>query len=101
MPTLTENVLDALPAEQILQELQQKKAERLGRSAATSETAPSELSSGTPSAIDEDGKSLSSESFVHASQVAASTAGSEGEVRPTRTKVQLWNHLKIHGGNSA
>ena len=89
-------MLEALPAEKILHELQQKKAERLSRSAPTSEIAPSELSSGAPSALDEYGKSLSSQSFVHANQVAASTFGDGGEVsQPLKTKVQLWNELKI------
>ncbi|KAG8532103.1 uncharacterized protein KY384_003740 [Bacidia gigantensis] len=77
LPTVTENILDALPSESITQELQQRKAERLGRSAGASELAPSE-SSAALSTTEEDGKSLSSESYVHASQV------------------QLWTELKIN-----
>ena len=95
LPTVTENVLEALPSEKITQELQQKKAERLGRSAAASEIAPSEQSSGAPSAVEEDAKSLSSESYIHASQVATSSSSGGGEARQARSKVQLWNELKI------
>ena len=94
---MTENILEALPSEKITQELQHKKAERLGRSAGTSEIATSELSSGTPSTADDDGKSLSSfqsESYVHASQMGASSSGSTGQRAP-KTKNQLWNELKI------
>ena len=96
LPTATDNIIDALPVETITHDLQQKKAERLGKSAGT----PSELSSGPPSVTDEDGKSLASfqsESYVHASQMAASSAGSGDSSRPKspKTKVQLWNELKI------
>ena len=96
LPTVTENVLEALNAERITQELQQKKAERLGRSSANSEIAPSELSSCAPSAIDEDGKSLSSESYIHASQVATSSSSGAGEANQARSKAQLWNELKVN-----
>lgn len=101
MPTVTENVLAALPVESITNELQQKKAERLGRSTATLGTPISELSSGPPSVTDGDGKSLGSfesESYVHASQTGA--AGSEnkdaGSQGPMKSKGQLWNDLKIN-----
>ncbi|KAL9640163.1 MAG: hypothetical protein Q9164_000431 [Protoblastenia rupestris] len=97
LPTVTEDILEALPSEKISEELQQRKAERLGKSVGTSEIAPSEVSSGTPSAKDEDSRSFSSfqsESYVHASQVAASTSSGGGQ-RPQSTKVQLWNDLKI------
>lgn len=94
LPTVSENIIEALPSEKILEELQQKKAQRLGRSAGTIDTAPSDLSSGTPSGIDEDGKSMSSESYVHASQMGASSTGN-GEMRTLKTKAQLWGELKI------
>ena len=97
LPTVTENILEALSSERITEELQQKKAKRLERSAGTSEIAPSEYSSGAASTKDEDSKSLSSfqsESYVHASQVATSSSEA-GEQKPQRTKVQLWNDLKI------
>lgn len=95
---MAENVIEALPSEKITQQLQRKKAERLGKSAGASDVAPSELSSGTPSAADEDGRSLSSfqsESYVHASQMGASSSGNGGESRPSSSKAQLWNDLKI------
>ncbi len=102
LPTATENILEALSVESITQELQYKRAERLGRSSGTSEVA-SDLSSGTPSVADDDGKSLSSfrtESYVHASQMADSQGESgEGQKepqRPRKSKVQLWNDLKIN-----
>lgn len=94
LPTVSENIIEALPSETILDELQQKKAQRLGRGTGASDIAPSDLSSGTPSAGDEDGKSISSESYVHASQMASSGA-SNGEPRPARSKAQLWGELKI------
>ena len=94
---MAENIIEALPSEKITQQLQQKKVERLGKSATMSDVAPSELSSGTPSAADEDGRSLSSfqsESYVHASQMGASSSGN-GESRPPPSKAQLWYDLKI------
>lgn len=94
LPTVSENIIEALPSEKILEELQQKKAQRLGRGTGTSDVAQSDLSSGTPSAVDEDGKSISSESYVHASQMASSGV-SNGESRPARSKAQLWGELKI------
>ena len=91
LPTVTENILEALPVEQLTHELQQKKAERLARAAG--EAVPSELSSGAPSIRDGDTTSLSSlhsSSFIHASQL-----GDEGNSRPRRSKAQLWNEIKI------
>lgn len=101
LPTATENIIDALPVESITNELQQKKVERLGRSTATLDTTPSELSSGPPSVTDEDGKSLASfqsGSYVHASQTEESSlgAGDSGSQRPSKSKIQLWNELKIN-----
>ena len=109
LPTATENILDAIPVEQILEELQKHKAERLARSVGPSEVA----SSAPPSVMDDDGKSLTSfqsESYVHASQVAggdgdsASGSGSveggveiaeKGTKKPKKSKAQLWNDMKI------
>lgn len=102
MPTATENVLDAVPVEQITQDLQQKKAERLGRSAASLDSVPPLPSTG-PSSVtdDDDGKSLASlqtDSYIHASQVATSSPsnGEPGTSRPMKSKAQLWNDLKIN-----
>jgi len=101
LPTASENILEALPVESITQELQQKKAERLGRSEGGISD-PSSTASGPPSVKDDDGKSLSSfqsESYVHASQMATSSSGSgEG---PRKGKAQLWNELKISCTNIA
>ncbi|KAI9791166.1 MAG: peroxin [Piccolia ochrophora] len=98
LPTATENILEALPVESITHELQQKKAERLTRSAGSTDITPSELSSGPPSAIDDDGKSLKSfqsESYVHASQIAQEKSDGGEQDRPRRSKAQLWNDLKL------
>ena len=100
LPTATENILDAIPVEQILDELQKHKAERLARSVGPSEVA----SSAPPSVTDDDAKSLTSfqsESYVHASQIANGDGGSgEGseaaaEKKPKKSKAQLWNDMKI------
>ena len=91
LPTVADNVLEALPVESITYELQQQRQARLGQSVSS----PSELSS---NASGEDGRSLSSfqtESFVHTSQMAASAAGSSELPRPKKTKSQLWGELKI------
>ena len=111
LPTATDNILEALPVESITQELQQKKAERLARTAGTATDAAattaaaapatSDFSSGAPSisaatATDEDGRSLQSFSqsesgFVHASQQLT-----EGATTKRKTKAQLWDELKIN-----
>jgi peroxin-3 len=106
LPTATENILDAIPVEQVLEELQKQKAERLSRS-----VGPSEIASSAPPSVadtaEDDTKSSSfqSESYVHASQIAGegeSTTGSvEGsadtgsERRSKKSKAQLWNEMKI------
>ena len=93
LPTVTEGVLDALPVEQLTQELQTKKAERIARS--TAEGAPSEISSsGAPSLRDGDTASLTSlqsSSFVHASQAFGDGESSQ----PRKSKAQLWNEIKV------
>jgi len=95
-PTATEKIIETLPVEELTHELQQKKAERLARSN-NGDLAGSEMSSASPSVVDDDGRSLASlqsEGFVHASQMVA--AGAEGlSLRPRRSKAQLWNELKI------
>jgi peroxin-3 len=98
LPTATENILEALPVEELTQELQRKRAERLAR-ASGSDVLTSEPSSSTaPSVAEEDRRSLTSfqaDSFIHASQLADSTTSDE---RPRRTKAQLWNDVKIFCG---
>ena len=97
LPTVADNIIEALPSEKITRQLQQKKAERLGKTVGTSEIVPLEPSSGTPSVADEDGRSLSSlqsESYVHTSQIGASSSGNNKSGLPS-SKAQLWNDLKI------
>ncbi|KAJ4335304.1 peroxin [Didymella glomerata] len=109
LPTATEKILDAIPVEQVLEELQRQKAERLARSVGPSEIA----SSAPPSVVDttEDGTRSSvqdSESYVHASQVAleerstvsgetsTDAAGEKETAKASRkSKAQLWNEMKI------
>ena len=96
LPTAAENILEALPVENITHELQQQKAERLGRNAGSQSDLVPSASSRSPSTTEEDGRSLSSfqtESFVHTSQLAGS--GDNGLVRPKKSKAQLWSDLKI------
>ena len=92
LPTVTENVLSALPVEQFTHELQQKKQERLARAAG--EGAVSEISSAPSSIMGGDTASLSNfqtDSFIHASQFVQ-----EGQQpRPRKSKVQIWNEIKI------
>jgi peroxin-3 len=106
LPTATENILDAIPVEQVLEELQKQKAERLSRS-----VGPSEIGTSAPPSVadtaEDDGKSDSTRmgSFVHTSQVAtegeSSTGTAEGsadagdEKKTKKTKAQLWNEMKI------
>ena len=86
LPTLTENVVDALPAEQLTQELQQKKAERQQRLADGTLSEVSSLRDGDTASL----SSFQTGSFMHTSQMDQS-----GIPRPRRTKAQLWNELKI------
>ena len=95
-----------LETERITFELQQQKAAKLARNG---EVHPSEMGSGPPSVTDDDGRSfasLQSESGVHASQMAISSGlntgdgqhngGQEGQ-KARKSKLQLWNELKISG----
>lgn len=87
--------------ENITHELQQKKAEHLVQSVITADIASSELSSGPPSVIDDDGRSLQSfqsEGYVHASQNLPDAVASGVAAPPQRarkSKAKLWNELKI------
>ncbi|KAI6836695.1 Peroxin-3 [Hortaea werneckii] len=96
LPTIREEILEILPVEQITEELQRERQERLKRIGA-SDAASSELPSVPPSVGDEDGKSISSSSYVHASQVAGNTADGEASPsRPKKSKAQLWQEMKIN-----
>jgi len=91
LPTATENILDALPVENVLEELQRQKAQRLARS-----VGPSEIgTSAPPSVTEDDGSSMQTDSFIHASQVGDSPQEDGGEQKPKKTKAQLWNEMKI------
>jgi len=95
LPTFREEIIAALPAEDITAELQKQKQDRLAKSTGPSEAASSEFPSAPASTIDDDRGSLASfqsGSYVHASQMAES---GEGGIRHKKTKVQLWNDLKI------
>ncbi|CAG7919274.1 unnamed protein product [Penicillium olsonii] len=88
LPTATENIIEALPVEELTKELQQKRAERLAR-LNTGEATGSDFSSVSPSLPDD--ASFQSEGFVHTSQVV----DADGQPRPKRNKTQLWNEVKI------
>ncbi|KAG5207283.1 Peroxisomal biogenesis factor [Trichophyton interdigitale] len=97
LPTATENILGALPVEELTNELQQKRAERLAKQLNGGEAAGSEISSDPLSTVDDDGKSLSSlrsQGYVHTSQMGDSVAGDGTPRKKSRT--QLWNELKVN-----
>ncbi|KAE8331862.1 putative MFS transporter [Aspergillus sergii] len=97
LPTAAEDILDALPVEELTKELQRKRAERLARLNAGEGTG-SDLSSVSPSLPEDDRRSLSSfqsDGFVRTSQPGEPSAECEGEARPKRNKTQLWNEVKI------
>lgn len=94
-----------METERITFELQQQKAAKLARNG---EPHPSELGSGPPSVTDDDRSmaSLQSESGVHASQMGLPSVTSAGDgpqdggqqaQKARKTKLQLWNDLKISG----
>ncbi|KAJ5263496.1 hypothetical protein N7478_011101 [Penicillium angulare] len=96
LPTATENLVEALPVEELTKELQKKRAERLARLNA-GETTGSDMSSVAPSLPEDDRKSLSSfqsEGYVHTSQLGE-PVDSDGQPRVKRNKTQLWNEVKI------
>lgn len=98
-----------LQTERITFELQQQKAAKLARSA---DGNPSEFGSGPPSVTDDDGRSmasLQSESGIHASQMGVPSSSTAGDgpqdggqqaQKSRKTKLQLWNDLKISGMSS-
>ncbi|RMZ91978.1 hypothetical protein DV736_g772, partial [Chaetothyriales sp. CBS 134916] len=84
LPTLTDNLLHALPCEQITQELQQKRAERLARASGDGQSEQSSQRDGDSASL----ASFQTGSYVYASQMIDSTA-------TKKSKAQLWNELKI------
>ncbi|PLB33845.1 MFS transporter [Aspergillus candidus] len=98
LPTATEDILEALPVEDLTKELQKKRAERLARLNAGEGTGSSDMSSVAPSLPEDDRRSLSSlqsEGFVRASQLGESALEGEAAAQPKRNKTQLWNEVKI------
>jgi peroxin-3 len=96
LPTAAEDILEALPVEELTKELQKKRAERLARLNAGEGTATgSDMSSIAPSLPEDDRKSLSSESFLRTSQLGESTLEGDTSTQPKRNKTQLWNEVKI------
>ncbi len=96
LPTATENIIEALPVEELTKELQKKRAERLARLNA-GDAAGSDMTSVAPSVTEDDRKSLSSfqsEGYLHTSQLGESVIP-EAQAPPKRNKTQLWNEVKI------
>jgi peroxin-3 len=101
LPTATENIIEALPAEQILGELQRQKEERLAKSSAISEVSTADLVSVPGSEEAKSHMSFKTDSFIHASQMAESS-NADGELKPKspilrskKSKAVLWNEMKI------
>ncbi|RLL96133.1 hypothetical protein CFD26_103876 [Aspergillus turcosus] len=97
LPTAAEGILEALPVEELTKELQKKRAERLARLQAGEGTV-SDLSSASPSVVDDDRRSLSSfqsDGFVRTSQLGEPAIDGEGSARVKKNKTQLWNEVKI------
>jgi peroxin-3 len=110
LPTATENILAELETERITFELQQQKAAKLARGG---EGHPSEFGSSPPSITDDDGRSIAgfSESGMHISQLGIPSGptvdndgaqdggqkGAQQAQKSKKTKMQLWNDLKISG----
>ena len=95
LPTIREEVIGALPVEQITEQLQQERQERLRRiGASASEAASSEFPSATGSVTDDAASASMGGSYLHASQVGTGSEGSSA--KPKRSKAQLWQEMKIH-----
>jgi len=87
LPTLTENILEKLPVEQLTTELQQKRAERLARTAGEGQSESSSFRDGDTASM----SSFQTGSFIHTSQMGESINPNA----PRKTKAQLWNDIKI------
>ncbi|KAH6622058.1 Peroxin-3 [Boeremia exigua] len=101
LPTATEGIVEALPVERVVGELQGLRARRLGRSAANSEGASEAMSVGGTET--EDGSAsvaADGEGYVHASRVGlesetGETGGQEAGRASKKSKAQLWDEMKI------
>jgi peroxin-3 len=106
LPTATDNILAELETERITFELQQQRAAKLAKNG---DGSLSELGSAPPSVTDDDGRSImsmQSESGIHASQMGIPSPAAVGDgaqnggqqaQKSKRTRLQLWNDLKISG----
>ncbi|KAL4980228.1 Peroxin-3 [Aspergillus desertorum] len=95
LPTAAEDILEALPVEELTKELQKKRAERLARLNAREGTMTgSDMSSVAPSLPEDDRKSVSTESLLRTIQLGDSTVDEDAS-QPKRNKTQLWNEVKI------
>ena len=95
LPTIREEIISALPVEDMTNELQRQRAEKLAKSAGPSEAASSEYPSAPASTID-DSASMSSfqtGSYIHASQMSDSQDARS--LLKKKSKAQLWNDMKI------
>ncbi|KAI9672210.1 MAG: peroxin [Alyxoria varia] len=95
LPTAAENINAALPVEQITHELQARRSEKVSKSTASSE--PGGGAGGNGSSEVTTGDDSASSSYVRASQVTGDNADREaaGKTNDGKTKMQLWNELKI------
>jgi len=105
LPTATENIVKEFPVESLTQELQQKKAARIAKSAAAS-TTDAGSDAGTPiapailpSVVKEDDaqslQSFASETFSAAPGREEGSPVVAIEKMPRKTKLQLWDEIKI------
>ena len=95
-----------LQTERITFDLQQQKIAKLAKN---EDAIPSEFGSGPPSVTDDDSRSmvsLQSDSGIHASQIGVPSPFTTGDgpqdggqqaQKSKKTKLQLWNDLKISG----
>ncbi|KAG9674861.1 Peroxin-3, partial [Aureobasidium melanogenum] len=95
LPTIREEIIGALPVEDITNELQRQRSEKLARSAGPSEAASSEFPSAPASTIDDSASTSSFQtgSYIHASQMADSQDARS--LLKKKSKAQLWNDMKI------
>lgn len=95
LPTIREEIIGALPVEEITSELQRQRPDRSVRSAGPSETPSETFPSAPPSTVEDDRGSLASfqsGSYVHASTMVES---SDGRGPRPKSKAQMWNDVKI------
>jgi peroxin-3 len=95
LPTIREEIISALPVEDMTNELQRQRAEKLAKSVGPSEAASSEYPSAPASTIDD---SASMSSFQTGSYIHASQMGDSQDARSLlkrKSKAQLWNDMKI------